>query len=153
MAKEAFNKYGFWPLNPNDARIGHYPIKIGQTLAAGDPVILDSGQIAVAVSDSSTELIGIVARDCASLDADTLVPVWDDPSTLFKCRASADASSLAVGTARDLTGTTGAFELNVAAGTQDVVLFMGCLPAEDSSQAGAYSKARIAKHGFADISS
>jgi hypothetical protein len=153
MAKEAYNKYGFFPLHPEDARVNHYPIKTGQTLAAGDPVILDSGQIAVAVSNSSTELIGVVARDCASLTAATLVPVWDDPDTIFKCRASADASSLAVGTARDLTGTTGAFQLNVAAGTQSVVLFMGCLPAEDSSQAGAYCRARIAKHGFADISS
>ena len=153
MAKEAYNKYGFFPLNPNDARVGHYPIKTGQTLAVGDPVILDSGQIAVAVSNSSTELIGIAAQPCASLTAGTRVAVWDDPDTIFKCRASADASSLAVGTARDLTGTTGAFQMNVAAGTQGVVLFMGCLPAEDNSQAGAYSKVRIAKHGFADVSS
>lgn len=152
MAKEQFNKYGFWPLNPENARVTYYPVAASQTLAAGDPVILSSGQVAVAVSNSSTELLGVVAQPCASLTAGTLVAVWDDPGIIFKCRVSADASSLAIGTARDLSGTTGAFIMNVAAGSQGVVLFMGCLPSETNSTAGAYTRAKIIKHAMADTS-
>jgi hypothetical protein len=153
MSKEEYNKYGFRPLHPDDARIGHYPIKTGQTLAVGDPVILDSGQVAVAVAASSTELLGVIAEPCSSKTAGDLVAVWDDPDTLFQARVSADASSVAIGYHADLSGTTGEFEVNVSASSQDLFTFMGCLPSETSSTAGALCKVRINKHALADISS
>ena len=153
MAKETYNQYGFRPLYPNRARIGYYPVKTTQTLVVGDPVILDSGQVAVAVENSSTELLGVMAQNCSSLTAGTLVAVYDNPDDLFRARVSGDASSVAVGTQCDLDGTTGAFLVDIANSTQDLFTFMGCLPAEDNTETGAYCKVKIAKHALADISS
>lgn len=154
MAKETYNLRGFRPLNPCCCTecMRYFPIAASQTLAAGDPVILSSGQVAVAVANSSAELLGIVAEDCASLAANTQVPVYCSPDTIFRGRASAAPSSTTIGTAYDLSGTTGVFEVNVAATTQALFTYLGVLPGDDSAQDGAYMQVKIAKHALADLS-
>lgn len=152
MAKETYNPYGFFPAYPDDARIGYYPVATTQTLAKGDPVILSSGQIAVAVSNSSAEVVGVMAEASVSATAGTLVAVYDDPSTEFFARASADASSVAIGSELDLTGTTGAFQVNVAASTQDIVVLLGTKTGDDNSEAGAHLRVKLNKHAFSDQS-
>lgn len=151
MSKETCNRYGFIPANP-DAKILWLPIATGQTLAAGDPVILSSGQVAVAVSNSSTELLGVVAQDCASLTAGTLVPVYHRSECEFIVRASTAPSSATVGTGYDITGTTGAFQLNVGATSQALCCLLGTVPGETTSNAGCLCRVKIVEHALADLS-
>lgn len=153
MAKEAYNTYGLRPLYPERSKITKLPVATAQTLAKGDPVILSTGQIAVAVSNSSAEIVGIMAQDAVLLTAGTLVDVYADTQEIFVGRAAADHSSVAIGYQPDLTGTTGAFEVNMAASTQDVFVFLGTLPGDTSSVAGARVMVKICKHAFADTSS
>jgi len=152
MAKETYNLYGLVPAYPDKAKIEYYPVATTQTLAKGDPVILSSGQIAVAVSNSSAEICGVMAQASASAAAGTLVAVYDDPDTVFFARASADASGVAIGAELDLAGTTGAFVVNVAGSTQDLFTFMGVKAGDDNSEVGAHLKVKINKHAFADQS-
>lgn len=153
MAKETYNPYGFMPVDPESAHIEYYPVATTQTLAKGDPVILSSGQVAVAVAASSTELLGVMAEDAASLTAGVLVAVYDDPDTVFYGRASADASAVAIGYHADLSGTTGAFVINVAASSQDLFCILGVKAGDTNSEVGAHLKCKIMKHALADISS
>lgn len=153
MAQENYTPYGFWPANCLDEGCCvDLPIKANQTLAVGDPVIWNTGQIAVAVSDSSTELAGVVAQDCSNLAAGTKVKVWADPSMVFRARSSAAPSSITAPTGYDLSGTTGAFELNVAATSQALFKFRRIVPGMDSSEDGCPVEVTIDKHSFADTS-
>lgn len=152
MAKETYNPYGFIPATP-DAKIRMIEVADSQTLAKGDPVILSSGQVAVAVENSSAELAGIIAQDAASLTQGTEVAVWADPNQEFFGRTNADASSVDVGTLMDLDGSTGAFEIDENASSQDLFCHLGAKRGDDDTQAGAHLRVRIAKHAFADISS
>lgn len=152
MAKETYNLLGFRPLTPCCASVRYFPIAASQTLAAGDPVILSSGQVAVAVAASSAELLGVVAEDCVSLAANTQVPVYCDPNTIFVARGSAAPSSCTIGTAYDLSGTTGAFEVNVAASSQALFTYLGVVPGDDNTVDGANMQVKIAKHALADLS-
>ena len=151
--KEAFNPYGFQPLYPDDARVEYYKVAASQTIAKGDPVILSSGQVAIAVQASSTELLGIAAEASAGAAANTLIAIYDDPDTVFVGRASADASSTQIGSYLDLTGTTGAFEVNVSASSQDLFTYLGVKAGDDHTQAGAHLKVKLNKHALADTSS
>lgn len=153
MAKEAYNPYGFIPAEPDKAHIGYYPVATTQTLAKGDVVILSSGQIAVAVAASSTEVCGVMAQDSASAIAGTLVAVYDDPNEIFYGRTNADASSVAAGYYPDLAGTTGIMTLNVSASSQDIFIFLGVKTGDDNSQIGAHIRCKINKHAFAETSS
>jgi hypothetical protein len=152
MAKEDYNIYGLIPLHPDKAKIRWLPVAASQTLVRGDPVILSSGQIAVAVSDSSAELVGAMAADSSSATAGTLVPVYADPAERFKIRASA-ATAETIGTAYDISGTTGAFECNVAGTSQALLCCWGTVAGDTAATDGRYLEVQIVKHAFADLSS
>jgi len=146
MAKETYNQYGLRPLYPDQARIGYYKVAATQSIKIGDPLVLTAGQAAIAVAASSTILLGVAAQNSTLAAANTLIAVYDDPDTVFRGRASADASAVQAGYLPDLVGTTGAFNVNVEASAQDVFIFLGCLPEENSSAAGAYCKVKIRLH-------
>jgi len=146
MAKETYNQYGLNPLYPDQARIGYYKVAATQTIKIGDPLILSSGQAAIAVAASSTQLLGVAAQDSTLATANTLIAVYDDPDTVFRGRISASAAAVDAGYLADLVGTTGAFNVNVEASTQDVFIFLGCLPEETNSEVGAYCKVKIRNH-------
>jgi hypothetical protein len=145
------NKYGAWPTDEKRAPITHLPIAASQTLAAGDLVILSSGQIAIAVAGSA-ELVGVIARDCSSLAANTRVPVYADPDTVFEMIANADSSSVTIGGEYDLVGATGAMMINVGASSTDVFTVVRSNADDNTSNAYARWHVKINKHAFADQS-
>lgn len=150
MANQSHNRKGFRPLGPNP-RIGEYPIAASQTLAAGDAVILSSGQVSIGLAASAV-LLGVVARDCASLAANTYVPVYDDPAQVFVGRADADSSSLVAGDEVDLVGGTGAMQLDADASTTDVFKLIRLHNKTDAAAtAGAEWEFQINKHALAQI--
>jgi hypothetical protein len=145
------NKYGAWPINDN-APITWLPIKTTQTLTKGDFVILSSGQVAIALANSA-ELCGVIAQDCASLTAGTLVPVYADPETDFEVICDAISSGTTPGAAHDIVGSTGAMMLDVGASTYDVLTIKKFNPEDSTAAAYARCTVRITKHAYADISS
>lgn len=65
-------------------RIEWKPVATGQTLHEGQPVYLVNNQV-TEVSSDGVSVYGIIAKDCLSLTANTLVPVYvDDGNTIFK---------------------------------------------------------------------
>jgi hypothetical protein len=152
MAKETYNPYGFIPANPDNSHVGYYPVAASQTIAKGDAVILSSGQVAIAVAASSTELLGIAAQASASQAANTLIAIYDDPATVFFGRTNADASSKTIGAEYDLAGTTGAMQVNVGASSQDLFVLLGTKTGDDNSETGAHLMVKINKHALADQS-
>lgn len=148
MASQTHNPKGFLPVDMRSAVIRMLPIASSQTLARGDAVILSSGQIAIALANSA-ELCGVVARDCASLAAGTLVPVWADPDTIFVGRTNS-TNSAAIGAEVDLVGATGAMEIDENASTMDIFVLCGKHDPNESAGAGERLYVRINKHAFAD---
>lgn len=152
MAKESYNLYGLHPLSVKEGDIMEFPVATTQTLAAGDPVILSGGQIAVAVQNSSAELCGVMAQDSVLATAGTMVKVYWRPEQLFYGRA-ASASAETIGAAVDLSGTTGTFEINNAATSQALFCILGTLPGDTAATDCRNLIVRIVKHAFADLSS
>ena len=145
------NKYGAWPVEGTHAPIRWLPVASTQTLTKGDFVILSSGKIAIALA-TSAELCGVIAQDCASLTAGTLVPVYAYPHTIFEVIADADSSSATIGAEYDIVGATGAMMLDIGGSTYDVLVPVHSVP--DDTLANAYARwhVRINKHAFADTS-
>ena len=137
---QSHNKYGAFPYDMRQASQGimWLPIAASQTLTKGDFVILSSGQIAIALATSS-ELCGVIAQDCASLTAGTLVPVYANPETIFEIIADADSSGVTSGAEYDIVGTTGAMMLDVGGSTYDVLVALRQNP--DDTNTDAYTVA------------
>ncbi|HEX2907416.1 MAG TPA: hypothetical protein VHO69_11180 [Phototrophicaceae bacterium] len=73
--------------------IHKFPVATGQTLKAGDPVKLSSGQV-VKGGDGFGRCLGVMAQDAIGLTAGTKVEVYIvRPDQLWRCVASADATS------------------------------------------------------------
>ena len=122
---------GFKPRR-SDPQVSWHPVAASQTLVFGDPVLLDTaGRIIIAVENSSAALIGAMAGDSASAAVDTLVPVFDDPEEVFVAQFDGAPTRTAIYTTRasaacfDLKGSTGVFEINEAASSQDIVKVVG----------------------------
>jgi hypothetical protein len=139
---------GFLPYDVN-APIRYFPIKASVTLARGDAVILTSGQVDIALA-ASANLLGVVARACASLAAATLVPVWSDPDTEFIGRQD-DATALAVGSEYDLVGATGAMQIDGDASSTDVFKLVREYDAAEADAIGKGWIFKINKHLLAQI--
>ncbi len=125
---------GLHPIQIYDApaRITHYPVAASQTIAKNDVLSIDTaGRIIIAVANSSTIFAGVSAQDSALAAADTDVMVYDDPEQIFSCNDDGTPGLAAPYTTRssaacyDLKGTTGVFECNSAASSQDVFKVVG----------------------------
>lgn len=142
------NPYGFYPLY-DDAPVIWMPVKTTQTIVRGDPVILDSGQIAIATTTSAA-IVGVAAGPCASLTAATPIPVWADPTTIFVGRQD-DTTALAPGTELDISGSTGAFMLDGNGSTYDIFMLLTERDFDEADAIGKQWVVRINKHTFAQI--
>lgn len=127
-------RYGFRPVQKHfgaDAISHDYVVAASATIAAGDPVTLDSaGRVTVAVANSSTNLLGIAATAVTSATVGDAIKVYDDPNTIFEAMASTGAltdpyTTRSSAAAFDLAGTTGAFYVNTAASSQDLFKCVG----------------------------
>lgn len=113
----------FRPLRGDSVR--RYAVAASQTIAVGDPVVMNaSGLVEVGAAASAT-LLGVAAQAITTTGTVTVadqIGVYDDPSAYF--RAEGDASTLTsqalVGDAVDLVGSTGAFFVDIGASTTDV---------------------------------
>lgn len=147
---QSHNRYGAWPVDVAAAQqtIKWLPIAASQTLTKGDFVILSSGLVAIALANSAT-LCGVIAQDCASLAASTLVPVYADPDTVFEVIADAASNSIVAGETHDIIGATGAMMMDADAATTDVLMCLRAQPGSDvTTSAYARWEVRIAIHAF-----
>jgi hypothetical protein len=70
------------------------PIITGQTLKAGTPMILSSGQITPASAGTAGRVVGVLAEDITTPVAGTLVDCYiTTPSQVWRATASGDATS------------------------------------------------------------
>jgi len=148
---QSHNAYGAWPVYPDRAKITWLPVAATQTLTKGDFVIYSSG-VAIALA-ASTELLGVVAQDCASLTTATLVPVYADPDTEFRVIADAASNTLTFGSLPGIVGATGAMMLDVGDdNATDVLLCIRAYPDDTTTSAYARWIVKINKHAAADTS-
>lgn len=148
---QANNRKGFYPADIN-AVPTTLPIGTAQTLTKGDAVILSSGLVKIAEA-TSAELAGIIAQDVAAPAANTLVKVWgpNNPDMEFIGRMDGSTTYVAGGDV-DLTGTTGAMQLDANATSTNVFLLLRKHP-DDVQGAGERWYVRINKNAFANTSS
>ena len=150
MTMQAHNRKGLFPLNPN-AHIGYYKVAASQTLAAGDVVGLTSNLVRIAVSTDS-ELMGVMVEPAASKAVNTLDAVYDDPDEVFVARMDATTTKL-TGDKCDLTGGTGAMQLDADADTYHHFVLLGPLdPAETSTAVGALWRVRLNLLALSEVS-
>lgn len=146
---QTHNRYGAHPVDVAQAEAGirWLPIAASQTLTKGDFVILSSGLVAIALYNSAT-LCGVIAQDCASLAASTLVPVYADPDTIFEVIADAASDSEVAGDVIDIVGSTGAMMVNIDTATYDVIKLIRANPSDSVASAYARWQCRINIHAF-----
>ena len=142
------NPYGFYPLY-DDAPVIWMPVKTTQTIVRGDPVILDTGQVAIAATNSAA-IVGVAAGPCDSLTAGTPIPVWADPTTIFVGRQD-DTTACVPGYERDISGATGAFMLDGNGSTYDIFMLLTERDFDEADAIGKQWVVRINKHEFAQV--
>jgi hypothetical protein len=119
--------------------------------AAGDVVGLTSNLVRIAVSTDS-ELMGVMVEPAASKAVNTLVAVYDDPDEVFVARMDATTTKL-TGDKCDLTGGTGAMQLDADADTYHHFVLLGPLdPAETSTAVGALWRVRLNLLALSEVS-
>lgn len=153
---QSHNRKGFYPVDSTSAKIRKLPVATTQTLTRGDPVILSSAQVAIALANSG-ELCGVMAQDSVLATENTLVEVYADPETVFVGRANAAlslANALNAYQYIDIVGATGAMELDADASSTDVMQIVEQHDTnEDLTAAGSRWRVKINKHAFANTSS
>jgi len=91
-------------------------------IAAGDMVMVDDsypGYVKIALSDTAV-LLGVAQNACAALTAGDIY-VYDDPATEFVGTCTGTSAQALINTDVDITGATGAMEVNEAGTTEQVV--------------------------------
>lgn len=130
------------------------PVKTTQTFAVGDALELSSGQVCIATAAGAI-LCGVAAQPCASLTAGVEVMVYADPDDIFIARQDS-TDALVIDNEPDLTGATGAMQLDSDASSTDVFKIVGGPLANDDGSAASAAAGRkwlvkINKHAFAQI--
>jgi hypothetical protein len=151
---QADNPKGLRPVNPDRAPVRRLPVATTQTIARGDAVYISSGQVAIAIANTAV-LCGVAAQPAASLTAGTDILVWADPNTEFVMRQDS-TDAIVIGSEIDLTGGTGAMQLDGNVSTADQFkLVGGPLTNDDGSAptaaAGRQWIVKINKHEFDPI--
>ena len=139
-------KYGFVPVHAENYTTPQwYVVAASQTIALGDPVIMNSAgrvEVAVAGEISTAIILGVSASYVENSTVDDPIQVYDNPNQIFEAMVSTGAladpyttrSALAC---FDLAGTTGAFYVNAAASAQDVFRCVGNSSDPEASEVGA----------------
>lgn len=97
-------------------------------VAAGDPLIWSSGYLDVAAS-SSAAIAGVAAQDVASTSAYTEILFYPaDPDITFEGQCSGNMTQGIIGTAVDIEGSTGEFEINEGGSTEKVARIIAFAP-------------------------
>lgn len=96
-----------------------------QTIAVGDAVILSSGYVAIAASNSGL-IHGVAASPVtSSTQGDEILVIPATPWNVFEGQCSGTYAVTVRGTAVDIEGTTGIMEINEDATTEKVAQVIG----------------------------
>ena len=103
-----------------------------QTIRVGDPVYIDAaGRIAIVISNSTTDFCGFAASASIAAAVDSRIMVWDNHAQVFEGQCSGNGAladpftCVTLTSCFDFTGTTGIFEINESASSQDLIKVIG----------------------------
>jgi len=115
------------------------PVAASQTIAIGDPVILSSGEVAIATASSGL-LYGVATEAVTTTAGDEKTPIKVAvgglaAGNIFRVqqKASTASSALVVGTAYDLVGSTGAFYIDSGNVDEKVLVVIDHVSGDDTS--------------------
>ena len=151
----------FRPLRANS--VERYRVAASQTIAVGDPVVMNASGLVEVGAATSTKLLGVAAEaitTTGSVDAEDTIGVFNDPSAHFivKAASSTTGQQAKVGDLIDVSGSTGAFLANFSAQATGVleVLAIGSFydPLQDGTSGFKWTDGKdlvvkIAKHSLA----
>jgi hypothetical protein len=118
------------------------------TITEGDLLAMASGQVLPYVEGTHTEAVGVAAHDGVSGDS---VLVYDDPAQVFQCQTATGTNYVAAthdGDYFQVTGATGAQELELASAANGTMMLLKQYPISGSTETGANARVlvKIAKH-------
>ena len=128
-----------------------------QTINPGDALIISSGKLAIALSNSG-EIHGVAAARIVTTTATALdvIPFYPAvPQNRFRAQCSGTFTQAKVGTEVDIEGTTGIMEVNEDANTEKVFLVQNYTRSLQNSiganteVVGIFSKSSYCKQGVA----
>jgi hypothetical protein len=105
--------------------VQRYRVAASQTIAVGDPVVMNASGLVEVGAAASTQLLGVAAEAITtggSVGVTDTIGVFDDPAALFiaKGDAATTGSQALIGDEVDLVGSTGAFFVDIGASATDV---------------------------------
>lgn len=131
----------FKPVNSKTLRVNKHTVKAGETIAVGDPVALDANGLIVCAGTGSTTLAGVAAEAVSSAASGAKIGIYDDPKQLYVAKAD-DVNQVlqsAKGDTADLSGTTGAFYVDIDGGSTAVFRIVAIGTERDKLQAASSS--------------
>lgn len=129
---------GFRPVT-SPARTNVY--ECSAAVSTGDMVALVSGKVTPYDASSHTEVIGVAAQDGAGSGA--LVQVFDDYTTLFEGQTSNSFAVTNIGANSDVSGSTGAMEVDAGAGSNSICRILEHYPLPGSEETGANARVKF----------
>src|SRR3989339_637673 len=141
-------KYGFVPVHAENYTTPQwYVVAASQTIALGDPVIMNSAgrvEVAVAGEISTAIILGVSASYVENSTVDDPIQVYDNPNQIFEAMVSTGALADPYTTSNvggnkyfQLAGTTGAFYVNAAAFTNGIFKCVENSSDPEASEVGA----------------
>jgi hypothetical protein len=105
--------------------VQRYRVAASQTIAVGDPVVMNASGLVEVGAAASAQLLGVAAEAIVTggtVSATNTIGVYDDPKALFIALgdASTTGSQALIGDEVDLVGSTGAFLVDIGASATDV---------------------------------
>jgi hypothetical protein len=143
------NPNGFKPIgNEKDASRSLYTASA--TITEGDLLAMSGGQVLPYVEGTHTEACGVAAYAAESGDS---VLVYDDPKQEFSCQVATGVSYAKAshdGEYFEVSGATGAQELDLSSSANATVMLKRHYPVSGSLDVGAHARVlcQIAKHHF-----
>lgn len=122
-------------------RVNEYYCAASQTIAKGDPVVVNASGLVEIADATSAALAGIAATAVTSSSAGDAILIYDDPRVILrgKCDNSAENLQATVGDEVDLIGSTGAFYVNLGASAVDVFVVRKIATKIDPLQDGSFT--------------
>lgn len=129
----------FMPVE-ND-RVNEYLCAASQTIAKGDPVVVNASGLVEVADASSAAITGIAATAVTSSSSGDAILVYDDPKTVLRGKCDNDSENVqaVVGDEVDLIGSTGAFYVNLGASATNLFVVRKVATAIDPLQDGTFS--------------
>ncbi len=116
---------------------------LGGTVSIGDPLVFSSGVLVIHTAAADERVFGIAQANGVSGERIPVIPIQDDQIWIAQMTTYTEATHR--GVSYELSGSTGAVQVNAGGTTNPIVRVLGLVPAPRAGyETGSYAVVRCA---------